>query len=476
MMRYDSFYAGGRFLKAGGGDIGVVVNPASEEPCANVVSCSREDVDSALLAARRGYLAWRESSLQDRRDALGRLRDNLAARGPAIVSGLAREMGCPVWLGGLMQMPMPLKGLDSAIEGLSQIAWREQVGNDVVERVASGVVLGITPWNFPVHQIVAKAAAAIAAGCSIVLKPSELAPGAAWEFIKAVDESGLPEGVVNLVWGGADVGQYLAAHPEVDRISFTGSTAVGQRIMADAATRLTPVTLELGGKSAAVLLDDADLDAAIPGVVRMGLANSGQACVSQSRLIVPEHRRQEVVERWCAAAQAWHIGDPQAAETRLGPLANARQFEHVQGLIAQARADGAIEAVAGDWHGNAGYYVAPRIFVGVHSGMAIARREVFGPVIAVLTYSTAEQALELANASEYGLSGAVWSRDAERATRFARQMRTGQVVINGAAQNLATAFGGRGMSGFGRENGRYGIEDMLTFRSLHGAAMAAQEG
>jgi aldehyde dehydrogenase (NAD+) len=470
MKLYDTYYADGTFHRGADARRAAVINPASGSPCGEVALSGAEDVDRAVASARRGFERWRHSSLDERRAALDGLRQSLEARSEDIALALAQEMGCPVWLGRLMQMPMPLKGLEFAIEGMAGIAWTEQIGNGLVERVPCGVVAAITPWNFPVHQIVAKVAAAIAAGCTVVLKPSELAPGAAQAFMEAVDAAGIPAGVVNMVWGDARTGEYLVTHPGVDRVSFTGSTAVGRRIMASAAARLTPVTLELGGKSAAVLLDDADLSAAIPVVARMGLANSGQACVSQSRVIVPRALRDQAIDRLARAFEEWPVGDPLDPATRLGPVASQAQFDHVNRMIANASGQGARRVAGGEPWTGPGYFVRPVLFADVSPEMELAQREVFGPVIALMTYDSEEEAVALANASEYGLSGAVWSADVRRATRFAREMRTGQVVINGAPQNLATPFGGWGYSGFGRENGRFGIEDLLAFRSLHGAA------
>lgn len=470
--QYADFYTAGDFRPSSGTQRMPVISPATSRPVAEVIACSHSDVETAIQAARTGFDVWSNSTIDHRRAALEKLRDALAARTDEAAALLAEEMGCPVWLGKLMQVPMPLKGIEFAIEGLSQIAWGERVGNGLVERVPSGVVAAITPWNFPLHQIVAKVAPAIAAGCAVVLKPSEVAPGAARLFMEAIHEIGLPPGVVNLVWGGPEVGEQLVRHPLVDRISFTGSTQVGRHIMAAAAEGLKPVTLELGGKSAAVLLDDADLDAAIPAVVRLSLANSGQACVSQSRLIAPRHMLPEVLERAGAALAQWPLGDPTDPATRLGPIATQAQLCRVRSMIERARGQGA-RLVAGGQAIPQGFeqgtYVAPTIFSHVQPEMEIAQEEVFGPVLAVLSYEGEKEAAALANATRYGLSGAVWSRDAGRAAAFARRMKTGQVVINGAAQNLATPFGGWGFSGFGRENGRFGIEDLLNYRSLHGA-------
>ena len=471
--RYAEFYAEGRFQPSSGDGAMAVFSPSTGERIAEVVPSSAADVERAARSARAGFEAWSRSSLEQRQAVLQDLQTRLNARAAEATVLLAEEMGCPVWLGQLMQLPMALKGLEFAREGLGQIAFSERVGNGLVERVPVGVVAAITPWNFPLHQIVAKVAPALAAGCSVILKPSEVAPGAALLFMQAVHEAGLPAGVVNLVWGGPEVGEQLVRHPEVDRISFTGSTQVGRAIMATAAEGLKPVTLELGGKSAAVLLDDADLDTAVATVVRMSMANSGQACVSQSRLIAPRARLAEVLERAQAAMAAqWPLGDPMDPATRLGPVATASQGKRVRAMIDRAQADGARLVCGGSAtpEGLAqGHYVRPTLFADLLPTMEIAQEEVFGPVLGVLAYDSEEQAAQLANATRYGLSGAVWAGDAARATAFAQRMKTGQVVINGAPQNLATPFGGWGLSGFGRENGRFGIEDLLQYRALHGA-------
>ncbi|MDP9968906.1 aldehyde dehydrogenase (NAD+) [Variovorax paradoxus] len=473
MKCYTHFYADGRFLECTGAARMALISPSYGTRIGDVVACSAHNVERAVHSARAGFRAWSASSIDERRGALQRLHHELESRAAAATHALAEEMGCPTWLGRLMQLPMPLKGLQFAIEGLEQVGWRETIGNGIVERVPAGVVVAITPWNFPLHQIVAKVAAAIGAGCSVILKPSEVAPGAAQLFMEAVHACDLPVGVVNMVWGAASVGEQLTTHPQVDRISFTGSTDVGRKIMASAAQGLTPVTLELGGKSAAVLLEDADLDAAIPAVVRLGMANSGQACVSQSRLIAPARLVPEIVERLRNAIASWPLGDPLEDATRLGPVATEGQLQRVRRMIGRAQEQGAKLLVGGAQPPaglGQGWYVQPTLFGDVRPDMEIAQEEVFGPVLALLPYESEQEAADFANATRYGLSGAVWSRDAERAVDFARRMRTGQVVINGAAQNLATPFGGWGLSGFGRENGRFGIEDLLNYRSLHGAA------
>jgi aldehyde dehydrogenase (NAD+) len=472
MHSHTHFYAEGRLLPSGGAELAPVINPATGEPLASVRACSVQDLDRAVRSARAGAAAWADSSLAEREAVLRRMHQALKERADEAARSLAQEMGCPVWLGGLMQLPMPLKDLEFTWEGMAQIAWSERVGNGLVERVGGSVVAAITPWNFPLHQIVAKIAPAIAAGCAVVLKPSELTPGAAQLLFEILHGAGLPAGVVNMVWGGPDIGEALVRHPGVDRISFTGSTAVGRRIMAAAAEGIKPLTLELGGKSAALLLDDADPALAAPAVLRMCLANAGQACVSQSRAIVPSALMPAFLDRLRAALQAWPLGDPLDPATRLGPVANAAQHTRVHRMLHTAVGEGALP-LAGTGRDIAvpasGCYVAPTVFTAVKPGMEIAREEVFGPVLAVMGYEQEDEAVMLANATGYGLSGAVWSADASRAQGVARRMKTGQVIVNGAAQNLATPFGGWGLSGFGRENGRFGIEDLLNYRALHGA-------
>jgi aldehyde dehydrogenase (NAD+) len=299
-----------------------------------------------------------------------------------------------------------------------------------------------------------------------------VAPSVAWLFIEAVQAAGLPPGLINVLWGSSELGEALVDHPGVDQISFTGSTAIGRRIMAAAAARVARVTLELGGKSAAVLLDDADLDAALPMVLRAGVVNSGQACVSQSRLLVPRQRLPEIEQRLVELAKGWHPGHPMDEATRLGPVATGVQFERINRMIEAARAGGARVLCGGPGRPagmERGWFLAPTLLHVTDPQLPISCEEVFGPVIAVLGYDDQDEAARLANATPYGLSGAVWSADPQRALAFGRRMRTGQVVINGAAQNLATPFGGWGQSGFGRENGRFGIEECLQYRALHGA-------
>jgi acyl-CoA reductase-like NAD-dependent aldehyde dehydrogenase len=334
------------------------------------------------------------------------------------------------------------------------------------------VVAAITPWNFPLHQIVAKVGAALAAGCTVVLKPSELAPLVARRFARIVHEAGFPPGVFNLVWGnGPDTGAALAAHPDVDMVSFTGSIPGGRAVAHAAAETIKKVALELGGKSATILLDDAPLADAVQTVLRQCFTNSGQICAAQTRLLVPHALMREVEAICKRAASEWTVGDPSHPDTRLGPVANRRQFETVQRHIATALDEGA-QLVAGGPGRPAGYdkgyFVRPTVFSGVTMEMSLAHEEVFGPVLAIMPYTDEEHAISIANGTPYGLSGGVFSATPRRALALARRLRTGQVVINGAPQNLAAPFGGYRQSGIGRENGRYGVEEFFEWKSIQG--------
>jgi len=467
ILAYDSFYAAGVWQRCSSNEGVPVIDPARGERRALVQLCDTGDVDVAVRAAAHAQADWALSTLPQRRQVLQSLSDALAARVDASVESFASEVGCPVSTGRFLQGLMVRDGLAALIDGIEQVAWRESVRHSTVLRAPVGVVAGITAWNAPLFQMAAKAGAAIAAGCAIVLKPSEAAPESARLFCEAVAECGLPPGVVNLVWGGPAVGEALVAHPDVALVSFTGSPAVGRRIMAQAAVGLKRVVLELGGKSAAVLLDDADVEQAVTSALRMCMTHAGQICAAQSRLVVPRDRLDEVADLLRALLPAWTVGDPHNEATRVGPLASAAQHARVRGMVEAALADGA-SLVAGGGPRQAPFF-APTVLQAT-PGQAIAREEVFGPVLTLIGHDGDEDALRITNGTPYGLSGALWSRDAQRAARLAARMRTGQVVLNGAAQNLAAPFGGVGASGFGRENGRFGIEDFLELRNLQGMA------
>jgi len=469
MNSYRHFYVDGQWKPVTGTALIKLVSPVTEQPVGELLSCSRADVDAAIDSAHRCFAHWAASSIEQREQALTALRAAIAKRTEQIVASLVTEVGVPVWIGRSMQVPMPLANLDAIIEGLRQLKWEETIRTSRVVREPVGVIAAITPWNYPLHQIVAKVAGAIGAGCPTVLKASEVAPGAAQLFMEAVAEADLPPGLVNMVWGGAEVGEWLVSDPRIDLVSFTGSGAVATRILASTAGSLKRTALELGGKSAALLLDDANLDAAVPMVVRRCMNNSGQACVAQSRLLTPRHLQGEVVQRITAALAEWTPGDPADEKTRLGPVANARQFDGIDRHIRGALDAGATLLAGGPGRAagfERGYFVAPTVFYDVTRTMKLGCEEVFGPVLAVMPYDGDDDGIELANATRYGLSGAVWSANESRAMNAARRMRTGQVILNGAPPNPASPFGGFGQSGFGRENGRFSIEAFLEYKSI----------
>ena len=471
MNQYRHFFADGQWHPATGIAELTQSSPVTEEPISRLTTCSAADVELAVTAARRAAVSWASSPLDQRRRALQSLHRALAQRTEAFVEMLAFELGVPTWVGRSMQVPMPLGNLEAMIEGLDQIVWEERIRTSRVVREPVGMIAAITPWNFPLHQIVAKIGGAIGAGCATVLKPSEMAPGVAQLFIEASAETDLPPGVVNMVWGDAQVGEQLVSHPAIDLISFTGSNEVGQRILVGAAPALKRTVMELGGKSAALVLDDADFDAAIPAVLRRCLVNSGQTCVAQSRLLVPRIRQAETLERIVAGLGEWPLGPPEAPDTRLGPLATARQFSRVNHHIEAARSTGAWLVAGGPGRAagfERGWFVAPTVFADVTPAMALAQEEVFGPVLSVMPYEDEEDGIAIANSTPFGLSGGVWSADPARATTVARRIRAGQVIVNGAASNPAAPFGGFGASGFGRENGRFSIEAFLELKSIHG--------
>ena len=470
MKRFDSYYVGGRWHSARGDAVTRVVNPFNEQVIAEVRGASLADVTVAAEAASAALREWSRSTLDERKRFFRDLSTALESRRDAFVAALAEEIGCPVQFGRILQNVMPITHLSYALDAIDQIAWETVVRNSTVVREPSGVVLGITPWNAPLHQIVAKTIGALGAGCTLVLKPSEAAPTTVSLFFDAIAECALPPGVVNFLWGDADVAQALIAHPAVDVVSFTGSAAVGRSVMAGASAGLKRVLLELGGKTAAVVLPDADLDRAVPAIVRSCMMNAGQTCVAQTRLVVPHDLEQEVVSAVVLELERWVVGDPHDPATCLGPVASARQFERTNAMIREALDGGARLLTGGPGRpaGLArGYFVRPTALAATPT-MRIAKEEVFGPVLTVLGYQDADQAVEIANATVYGLSGAVWGRNEETARKLARRLRTGQVIINGAPQNLAAPFGGFGQSGFGRENGRFGIESLTEYKAIQG--------
>jgi acyl-CoA reductase-like NAD-dependent aldehyde dehydrogenase len=445
-----------------------VVNPATEQVIGRIAEGTADDVDRAVRAARAAFDGWSRTSVEERAKFLTRLHEALSARAEEIARTITEEMGSPARFAQAVQAGLPVTVMGTYAQLVADYAFEETIGNSLVVREPVGVVGAITPWNYPLHQIVNKVAPALAAGCTVVLKPSEVAPFSAFLLADVCHEVGLPAGVFNLVTGtGPVVGEAIASHPEVDMVSFTGSTRAGRRVSELAAQTIKRVALELGGKSANVVLDDADFSKIGKIAVAQAFQNAGQTCSALTRLLVPRDRQAEVVEQARAAAEAYLPADPTSPDTRLGPLVSDVQRERVLGYVRQGIEEGATLVTGGaEPVEGPGYYVRPTVFADVTPEMTIAREEIFGPVLAILPYDDEEDAVRIANDSVYGLSGGVWSGDAERAKAFARRMRTGQVDVNGARFNPLAPFGGYKQSGNGRELGTFGLEEFLEVKSI----------
>jgi aldehyde dehydrogenase (NAD+) len=466
-MRYTELYIDGGWLKASGAID--VVSASTEEAIGVIPEGTPEDVNAAVDAARRAFPAWSQTPVAERADWLDKIADALKERTEQIARTIAMEVGSPMSMATSIQAGLPVVVTSSYAKLAREAKFEQEIGNSLVVREAAGVAGAITPWNYPLHQIMAKVAPALAAGCTVVLKPSELAPLNAILLAEACMAIGLPAGVLNIVTGyGPVVGEVIASHPHVDMVSFTGSVRAGKRVAALAAETVKRVTLELGGKSACVILDDAPFEKAIPSGARNAMLNSGQTCSAWTRMLVPRNRQQDAMDLAAAAVNGLKIGDPLDAGTRLGPLISATQRERVEGYIAKGKSEGA-KLIAGGGRPAAltkGYFVEPTVFADVKSKMTIAQEEIFGPVLSILPYDSEAEAVEIANDTIYGLAGGVWSGDPERAMRVARKMRTGQVDVNGGKYNPLAPFGGYKQSGIGRELGVFGLEEYLQVKSI----------
>lgn len=470
MQNYDKLYIDGRWTAPSVPAFMEVIGAASEEVIGRVPAGTPEDVERAVTAARAAFDDWGAAPVAERAEYLTRLHAGLVERGEEIARTVTAEVGMPLKFSQRIQAGLPVAVMQSYADLIREHSPEERIGNSLVLREPVGVVACITPWNYPLHQIVAKVAPALAAGCCVVVKPSSEAPLSAFILAEIVAKAGLPPGVFNLVSGrGATIGEALASHPDVDMVSFTGSTAVGRRLSVLAAETIKKVSLELGGKSASVILDDADLAAAVKGSLSACLLNSGQTCSAHTRLLVPESLYEQAALLAVELGKSFVPSDPFGDRCRLGPLVSAAQRERVRNYIRAGMAEGA-ELLLGGADAPAGlakgFYVSPTIFGRVTPDMTIAREEIFGPVLSIMPYADEADALRIANDGIYGLAGGVWSGDGERALAFAKRMRTGQVDINGAPFNILAPFGGYRQSGNGRELGRYGLEEFQEIKSI----------
>jgi betaine-aldehyde dehydrogenase len=468
MHNYDrtTLFIDGQWVSPAGSGAIDVIDPATERVIGSVPNGTEADVDAAVAAARRAFDPL--IGVAERRERVAAVIDAMEKRLPDIAETITLEMGAPVRIAQTVQTQVPLAVARGFADVLERFDFEERVGNSLVVREPYGVVGAITPWNYPLYQVIAKVLPAIAAGCTVVLKPSNEAPLSVFEFVEAVEQAGLPPGVLNLVSGpGRVIGEGIATHPDVDFVSFTGSTGVGARVAELAGRSVKKVALELGGKSANVILEGGDLATAVKVGVGNAFLNAGQTCMAWTRMLVPHNRYREALDLIKAAVARYAVGDPLDPATRIGPLASASQFERVRGFIERAQDDGASLLVGGaEKIRDVGYYVAPTVFADVDPGSELGQEEVFGPVLAVIPFNDETDALRIANGTPYGLSGAVWAKDTDSAIAFARGVQTGQLDINGGMYNPVAPFGGYKKSGIGRELGRAGFEEFLQTKSL----------
>ena len=471
MLVRDKFYIGGQWVPPSTNETIDVHRAGDGAVMGNVPAGTEKDIEAAVAAARAALEGWSATRVEMRAEYLQKISDGLKARADEIAKTIAQEVGMPIKLAGRIQAGLPIANFANYARIAREFKFEERVGNSVVVREPVGVVGAITPWNYPLHQITLKVAPALAAGCTVVLKPSEAAPFNAFILAEVMESSGLPKGVFNVVTGlGPVVGEALVKHPQVDMISFTGSTRAGKRISEVAAQTVKRVALELGGKSASVILEDADLATAVKSTVNGCYLNSGQTCTALTRMLVPESKYEESAKIAAEVAKGFTLGDPLSESTRLGPLSSQMQLERVRGYIQKGIAEGAELLTGGAETPEAvppgGYYVKPTVFGKVKPGSTIEQEEIFGPVLSIITYKDEEDAIRIANDTPYGLAGAVWSKDEQRAQKVARRIRAGQVDVNGGAFNMNAPFGGFKQSGHGREAGVYGLEEFLEYKSL----------
>jgi acyl-CoA reductase-like NAD-dependent aldehyde dehydrogenase len=470
MIRYEHHYYGGDWQKPAAREAIDVISSATEDAIGRVPSGTAEDVDRAVRAARVAFdTAWSGTTTEERAAWLEKLSAAMKARVPQAAEAIAHEVGTAIGYATRVQVEFPVSMIALNAKFLRELPLEQEIGNSLVVKEPIGVVGCITPWNYPLHQVVAKVAPALAAGCTVVLKPAALAPLSALMLADAAHEIGLPAGVINVVCGsGRIVGEAIIRHPEVDMVSFTGSLDAGRHVAALAGEGVKKVCLELGGKSAFVVLEDAPLDKAVAAGVNNCMQNSGQTCSAWTRMLVPRERQNEVIELAKAQVAKLTLGDPFDPKTKLGPLASAHQRDTVLGYIDKGRKEGAELVAGGDRPASMskGFYVEPTIFANVDNRMSVAQEEIFGPVLSIVPYDTEDEAIRLANDSIYGLAGGVWGGTPERALHVARRLRTGQVDINGGRFNPLAPFGGYKKSGIGRELGPLALEEFFQLKAI----------
>jgi aldehyde dehydrogenase (NAD+) len=474
MKQCRQFYIDGKWVNPNTDRDFTIINPATEEPIATISLGSSADVDKAVAAAKRAFAFFSETTLDERLAFLQQIIQVYQARSDEMAEIISQEMGAPLSLSRKAQVPAGLAHLAETVKVLQNFNFEELKGTTLMRREPIGVCGLITPWNWPMNQIVCKVAPAIAAGCTMVLKPSEMAPLSAYLFAEILHEAGLPPGVFNLINGdGPTVGSAIASHLDVAMVSFTGSTRGGIAVAQAAAPTVKRVTQELGGKSANIILDDADLTTAVRDGVQACLRNTGQSCNAPTRMLIPGAKMGDAIQVARPAAEETIVGDPAAEITNLGPLSSKAQFDKVQLMISRGIEEGA-ELIAGGLGRpegiSKGYFARPTVFAGVSNNMTIAREEIFGPVLCMIAYEDEEDAVRIANDSPYGLAGFVTSGDIDRARRVAKRIRSGNVHINGARVDFGGCFGGYKQSGNGREWGEAGLEEFLELKAIFGYA------
>ena len=472
MSHEKQFYINGQWVEPSTTQTVDVINPATEAVVATIAMGSEQDVNAAVAAARKAFESYSQTSREERIALLERILEVYQRRSAEFAEAITLEMGAPAKLSKYAQAPSGTGHFAAALKALKEFEFEERIGNTLVVKEPIGVCGLITPWNWPINQLACKIAPALATGCTMVLKPSEVAPLSALLLAEVLDEAGVPAGVFNLVNGdGPTVGSAMSGHPDIDMMSFTGSTGAGRQVMKNGADTIKRVALELGGKSANILLDDVNLEKTVAHGVMSCMNNTGQSCNAPTRLLVPNSRMDEVAEIAKAVAAKVKAGAPDAADTTMGPVVSKAQWSKIQDLIGKGIEEGAKLVVGGTGRPDGldkGYYVKPTIFSHVTTDMTIAREEIFGPVLSIIGYDDEADAIRIANDTRYGLSGYVSSADLDRARNVARQIRTGMVHLNGAPLDNDAPFGGYKESGNGREWGHYGFEDFLEVKSIFG--------